>query len=40
MYVIAAKEAMKDEYTLNTNTQPAGSENSLGIGKIHDIFKS
>ena len=33
MYDIAAKEAMKDEYTLNTNTQPAGSENSPGQGK-------
>ena len=36
---IAAKEAMKDEYTLNTNTQPAGTENSPGKGKINYILK-
>ena len=38
MYDIAAKEAMKDEYTLNTNTQPAGRENSPGQGKKNYIL--
>ena len=39
MYDIAAKEAMKDEYTLNTNTQPAGSQNSPEQGKKNYILK-